>query len=383
MANRSRRVNSSGSSKLITGTLVFLVFILSEKYRCCSAFAPTSTTCRHDAQRTKLDLFRGLERGKEKKNVNGDAYREANGQLYECSNRKKIPFIVERLGERPGDEVFKGIAEMCISVFFNDGKEGRAMPPWKEVQLSYLRMIQMADLRRRRARDNMTNAMFVAYRVEEASKNAAQSYPLILNVRGVNNFNAMATGETKDFVRGEVLGFCEVSMVPFGLAPATMPPLPNGHFYDDAGDDNLNSKRLVPKQMRNADVPRPVLTNLSVKVEARTSGVGSKLLQACERTALAELGRAELCLEVEEDNDVARTWYQKRGYRVLFSDPTSRRYDVSGLFLKKVGCTRQILRKSLNSFSAPVVPESSKSSLDSFGGLNKAFKRLRENVLQS
>lgn len=378
MDKRSRRITSSASSKLISGTLIFLVTILLEKYRCCTAFVPAWTTCKHATRRTKLDLFRGLETAKEKRYVKGDVKREANGKVNEYSNTKKIPFIVERLGDRPGDEVFKGIAEMCISVFFNNGKQGRAMPPWKEVQLSYLRMIQMADLRRRRARDTMTNAMFVAYKVEEAPPDAAQSKPLILKVRDVNNLNEIATGETTDFVRGEVLGFCEVSMVPFGLAPVTMPPLPNGHIYDTAGGDKLNSRRLVPKRMRNTDIPRPVLTNLSVKVEARASGVGSKLLQACERTASVELGRSELCLEVEDDNVAARIWYQKRGYRVLFSDPTSRRYDVSGLFLKKVGCTRQILRKSLNSFSPPEV---SGSSLNSFGGLNKAFKRLRENML--
>lgn len=239
-------------------------------------------------------------------------------------------------------------------------------------------MIQMADLRRRRVRDKNTNAMFVAYRVEEAAPNAAQSQPLILNLRDVNNLNVLAAAAT-DYVRGEILGFCEVSMVQFGLVPSDVPPLPSGYIYDDAGDDNLNSKRLVPKRMRIADVPRPVLTNLSVKVDARSSGVGSKLLNACERIASGEWAKSEIVLEVEDDNVDAREWYQKRGYRVLFSDPTSRRYDVSGLFLRKVGCTRQILRKSFGfRRSAPVVSEE-----QSFGGLNNVFRRLRDNVLQS
>lgn len=242
----------------------------------------------------------------------------------------------------------------------------------------------MADLRRRRARDRNTNAMFVAYRVEEASLNAAQTKPLILNLRDVNNLNCLAdASESKDYVRGEVLGFCEVSMVPFGLVPATVPPLPSGFIYEDASDDNMNSQRLVSRRTRTHDTLRPVLTNLSVKMEARSSGVGSKLIAACERSASGEWGKSEIVLEVEFDNEVALRWYQKRGYRVLFSDPSSRRYDVSGVFLRKVGCTRQILRKALNFRAASVVAKPASTTTENRGGgLNNVFRRLRENVLQ-
>ena len=295
--------------------------------------------------------------------------------------------------------------------------------PWKEVQLSYLRMIQMNDLRRRRARDQTTNAMFVAYRVEEASPNAALSQPLILNLRNVHNLASLDTatisslsssGEQIDLVRGEILGFCEVSMIPFGLVPAisvssssvsnspmayTSPLDNNNNNIFDNGDENdddndtINSKRMIPRQMRNVNVARPVLTNLSVKKNARVSGVGSKLLEACERTARAEWGKSEMVLEVENDNVAAQKWYQKRGYRVLFSDPSSQRYDVNGFFLKKVGCTRQILRKPLNTFRAPQLVSTTSNNndtnnnninksplLDTFGGV---LRRLRENVLQT
>ncbi|CAB9521111.1 expressed unknown protein [Seminavis robusta] len=368
-----------------------------------SAFVPTSNTGTHRYPTvpevsirhvTELNLF-GL-RSDAKQLVNGQANGKININGYVNGNTKAVPFVVERLSLRPSDDVFKGIAEMCISVFFNDGKTGRAMPPWKEVQLSYLRMIQMADLRRRRQRDQKTNAMYVAYRVEEASPNAAQSQPLILNMRDIHNINALQQQKSNDvdYVRSEILGFCEVSMVPFGLIPATskihVPALERGYLYDDEDDHNNNSNNnnqiMVPKRVRRADaVARPVLTNLSVKRSARSSGVGSKLLEACERTAAGEWGKTEVVLEVEDDNQAARKWYQQRGYRVLFSDPTSRRYDVSGLLLKKVACTRQIMRKAVNNSSRRMAPSSSSSSSasdDSKLSLENVFRRLRETVLQ-
>ena len=64
---------------------------------------------------SELHLFRNLERVKE---ANGETTSEANGSSRGYSKYQngsdKVPFLVERLGERPRDEVFKGIAEMCI-----------------------------------------------------------------------------------------------------------------------------------------------------------------------------------------------------------------------------------------------------------------------------
>jgi len=241
--------------------------------------------------------------------------------------------------------------------------------------------------------------MYVAYRVEEASSpDAAQSQPLILDTKDIYNLNALtpSSAEQRDYVRTEVLGFCEVGMVPFGLIPSTTTPAStvyrspiennNDNFYDDDNDDkndNVNSKRMIPRNLRSLNMERPVLTNLAVKKEARSSGVGSKLLDACERTAAVEWRKAEMVLEVEDENAAARKWYQKRGYRVLFSDPTSKRYDVNGLFLKKRGCTRQILRKSL-SFRAPqIISPSDEAKTPLLGSFEGVFRRLRENVLQA
>lgn len=272
----------------------------------------------------------------------------------------------------------------------------RLRRPWKEVQLSYLRSIQMADLRRRRGRDTYTNAMYVAYKVEEASSTDALSKPLILNLREVYNLKSLAgaSDQNTDYVRGDVLGFCEVTIVPFGLGSRTtsnsqslVPALTdsNGNYYEGDNTNGNSPASAAPVRTNFAD--RPVLTNLSVDMKARKSGVGSELVEACERTVSREWGKSEIVLEVEDENVAARTWYQKRGYRVLFSDSTSKRYDVSGLVVKKVKCTRQVLRKPLNNRPSPMTALSStnetKSPFDSFGGINSALKRLRENMLQT
>lgn len=258
--------------------------------------------------------------------------------------------------------------------------------PWKEAQLSYLRLIQTADLKRRRMRDHKANAMFVAYRVEEASPTSYRTQPLILNLNEVENLPNKASSDhaSIDYVRGDVLGFCEVSVIPFGLTSTISYNSPSAleedyYFDDDASNDNMNSRRMIPKRIRGSEIERPVLTNLAVKVEVRRSGVGSKLLDACE-SAVRLWGKSEMVLEVEEENIGARRWYQKRGYRVLFSDPSSKRYDVNGLVLKKVKCTRQILRKSLL-FTQPQVVggNDAKDAFEHFG--LSVLRRLRDSVL--
>jgi len=241
-------------------------------------------------------------------------------------------------------------------------------------------MIQMADLRRRRRRDTTTNAMFVAYKVEEAASNAALSKPLILNLREISNLRSLVTNgddpNQKDFVRTDVLGFCEVSIVPFGLGKAIAPAQTinppqlakltitidsNGNFFDDESEV-LKPRSMVTQGARTNYADRPVLTNLSVDMRARRSGVGSKLVEACERVVSREWGKSEMVLEVEDENKAALSWYQKRGYRVLFSDSTSKRYDVSGLVVKKVKCTRQVLRKAMNT-GLPTIGNSGGSTL--------------------
>jgi ribosomal protein S18 acetylase RimI-like enzyme len=187
---------------------------------------------------------------------------------------------------------------------------------WKETQISYLKTLQTGDLRRRRDVHPKTNAMFLAYEVKPAPNGAALEQPLLLDLSQVYNLPSYARNQ--DFVRGEVLGFCEITQRPYGLG-----------------------------SIDETEIDRTVLTNLAVAQIARELGIGSKLIDECERHVAREWNLNEIILEVEDDNTQALDFYAKRGYETIFSDPASRRFDVSGLILRKVRCTRRIMRKVL------------------------------------
>lgn len=246
-----------------------------------------------------------------------------NGAINGATARnKKIPYVIEVLPERPNEKIFADIAHMCINAFFNDqtsSKGNSKNPPWKELQLSHLRRLQSTDLTRRRRRDVDTNCMLVARRVIPATaKRNHQMTPLILDLSQVHNLPS--SSETNklhmDWVRDEVLGFVEVTRRPYGL-------------------DHEPTR------------PRPILTNLSVTTAARNSGIGSRLMETVERLVVDKWQESELILEVESDNIVAQEFYQNRGYDVCSEDPASRRYDLSGVWLKEVRCRRLIMRKEL------------------------------------
>jgi ribosomal protein S18 acetylase RimI-like enzyme len=239
--------------------------------------------------------------------------------------------------------------------------------PTKSLQLAYLRNLQAGDLRRRREREAQSNMMFVARRLVPISDNVGTAgarplegdgyaplyltSPLVLdfsnayNLRscrtnGDDSSNSNAAADT-DYVRGEILGFVEVTNRRFGLG--VMPPPTSVLMQHSSGNDSIGNYL--------ADQTRAVLTNLSVRRDVRMFGVGSKLLDFCEVHVASEWGGAEVVLEVEDDNARAKDFYRKRGYQVVYADGTARRYDLSGLWLREVRCRRLIMRKCL-------VPES-------------------------
>lgn len=291
----------------------------------------------------------------------------------DCNNNN-VPFIVEQLSSRPNPQVFQDIADMCINAFFNDDERDPSKTAfWKEWQLRYLRRLQAGDLDRRRRRDADTNFMFIARKVERAYASTAvnnnyyknkKALPLILDNRQIENLSPFLrnNGEEEaedgdsswndaDYVRGEILGFVEVTQRPYGL----------GGSYSNALPIASN---------------RAVLTNLSVKAEARGMGVGSKLMECCESAVRHVWNMDEIVLEVEDDNPIAEAFYMKRGYRVVFEDPTSRRYDTSGLFLRQVRCKRKIMRKVLNGKGD--APNDVKDAMTNFGMM--ALQRLRDSM---
>ena len=260
-----------------------------------------------------------------------------------------IPFIIERLPARPAnDKIFDDVADMCIEVFFNDNN---SKVPWKSLQLAYLRSLQSSDLRYRHLQANQPHCMVVARRVvspstsDSSSSSNSKSQPLIVDFSQVYHLPA----PEEDWVRGEILGFCEVTERTFGIA-------------------NLRSSKSL----------RPVLTNLSVRADVRQAGIGSKLVDACEDAVLEwNNNYKEVILEVEEDNKKAFQFYKQRGYQVMFEDPACRRYNTNGIWLVKEQCTKICMGKDL---SAKVTKKESEAS-NKFHEFSKIFHSIRESVL--
>lgn len=243
---------------------------------------------------------------------------------------KVKPFLVEKLPNNPSNLIFPEIANMCIEAFFNDSDNEFFMTPvWKQIQLNFLRRLQTADLERRRRREQDSNVMLLARECIPATRERTEYSPLILNLDPIVHRERL---DTNDVVRGELLGFVEVTLKPYGLG---------------SRDENAPHRS-------NREIARPVLTNLSVVKSARRSGVGSALMRACEDTVFNVWRYDELILEVEDDNESAIAFYKKRGYEVLFADTTARRYDVNGLFLQQKRCTRLVMRKRFGQH-APVL----------------------------
>jgi len=152
--------------------------------------------------------------------------------------------------------------------------------------------------------------------------------------------------EDESYVAGEILGFCEVSARPIGLAA---PDILDKESTDV--DDNTPVADVTIKSKSSTSTPlRPLLTNLAVQKYARKSGIGSQLLSKCEAVVSAQWNPnyKELVLQVEEDNPNAISFYQKRGYQTLYADKSARRFDTSGLLLRQVRSTKVCMRKSLN-----------------------------------
>jgi ribosomal protein S18 acetylase RimI-like enzyme len=231
--------------------------------------------------------------------------------------------------------------------------------------------LQAADLRRRRSRFGATNEMFLAYEVQAAAPSAARSKPLVLDTETIYNVNSLVSNEKSNsddaddntcFVRGKLIGFVEITQRPYGIgSPDAAEPSQEIFINADGTTDSDHAPDSRPL--------RPVLTNLAVVKEARQYGVGSKLLDACEQHVRKRWKLHEIILEVEDYNAPALKFYLKRGYHVLFSDPASRRYDVHGLWLRKVRCRREVLRKVFYGMDTAGLMES---------GAMELFRKMRE-----
>ena len=137
---------------------------------------------------------------------------------------------------------------------------------------------------------------------EQGQGQRQRKTPLILDVSNV--YPKITTDDREqDWIRGEIIGFCEV--------------------------------------MERGRRP-PILTNLSVRADARDCRIGSKLVEACEDAVVVDFGDKEIFLEVESDNVKALQFYHRRGYQVVLGSflmslgmrPTRRGREVSRLYQK-------------------------------------------------
>lgn len=226
---------------------------------------------------------------------------------------------------------------MCIDVFFNEQKdvsrneEGKKQtPPWKAMQLAYLRNFQEGDILARNAfNKDLLVDLIVARRVYPISDATYVNENLLYDESQIYNLENNWSGG-RGYAIGEIIGYSEVSEKNFGLG---------GNFDSDQRRDNKRNER-----------PRPFLSNLSVIEDARRSGVGSRLLDACEECVRDwnVPDYTEIVLQVEEDNLAAIQFYKRRGWEFVFADPTCRRYDTSVFFLKESRVTKYAMIKRLD-----------------------------------
>ena len=217
--------------------------------------------------------------------------------------------------------------------------------------------------------------MFLAYEVVATAPYGARSNPLLLDLDSIYNVNTLLNQQNElnnqdeaSFVRGKLLGFVEITQRPYGIGKQNEEE-PKEIFIDADGTRRDEDGVKVPE---NDPRPlRPVLTNLAVRKDARKYGIGSKLLDACEQHVRKSWKLNEIILEVEDYNGRALEFYRKRGYNVLFSDPASRRYDVQGLWLRKVRCRRDVMRKIFHGRSMSKVES---SAMDLFERIRQGWR---------
>ena len=275
------------------------------------------------------------------------------------NNSKSVPYIIQRIGRGTKSDI-EQIANMCIDVFFNeqedvkidaDGKKQTA--PWKALQLAYLRNSQSGEMVGRNAfRKNSKVDLIVArrvYTVDDASNINGNKANIIEDVSQIYNRDQLLkmNGNTAAaaYIAGELIGYCEVAEKRFGLGTnfGSSSSAAASNKQKEQGSSSAVASNNKKKEQR------PYLSNLSVVQSARQSGVGSKLLDAGEDAVRKwDAGHTEIVLQVEEDNTSAIQFYKRRGWEFVFADPTGRRYDTSGFFLKESRITKYAMIKRLD-----------------------------------
>lgn len=281
---------------------------------------------------------------------------------------EKIPFVIQQLKGQPPKDDADQISSIVISVFFQEEAEilpeNRSMGSiTKPLILAYLKNLQFGDVRGKKYMlgSGINNSMFVARRVVPVNNEGVDESCTLEELTALSNIGkikgqiynqAQVPSSKLGYTTGDILGFVDVTEKNFGLPGDNSPSAEtNDRDNDEKSTIITSGESILVTGKKGKKSLRPVLTNLSVKKEARCSGVGSALVDACESVVMetSEWSRDyyEMVLEVEEENEAAQAFYEKRSYTALYSDPSSRRYDTSGLLLNNVRTTKICYRKDL------------------------------------
>lgn len=281
-----------------------------------------------------------------------------NGNDVPPSNKQQIPFIIQKIGRGKKEEI-EEITRMCIDVFFNEQEDAKInedgikkqTPPWRALQLAYLGNLQKGDILARNAfKQNDLVDLIVARRVYAVPGTTQINGNIADLVEDPSQIYNMGEADSQNiesgemiYMTGEIIGYSEVSEKSFGLGAG---------FDATATTTTIETTSQGKRKKKVGEKPRPYLSNLSVVEYARQSGVGSKLLDACEQTVRDwNAGYTEIVLQVEEDNQTAIQFYKRRGWEYVFADPTCRRFDTSGFFLKESRITKYAMIKRLTNGS--------------------------------
>ena len=331
------------------------LFILVTTAACISAFtskhAPgrihhhyrhgTTTSVQLALQDTILDSLQS-------KSVDGKSDKDVDQASSMNDTKQRVPFMIQRLGRGNNKEI-EEITQLCVDVFFNEQKDevtNNNVAPWKALQLAYLRNYQRGDILSRNAfkKDQLVDLIVArrVYSVDASSPMNANTNEILDSDNQIFNADYLPSGGVaSQLVAGEIIGYCEMMEKKFGLGgkfEGQQPNNDNMRDNDDQEDKDDEEKKL-----------RPYLGNLSVVKYARRSGVGSRLMDEGEQIVREwDAGHTEIVLQVEEDNPSAIQFYKRRGWEFVFADPTCRRYDTSGFFLKESRITKYAMIKRLD-----------------------------------
>lgn len=253
-------------------------------------------------------------------------------------------FVIREANFGDEEEVLE-MSRLCTDVFYGDDDAGRfdgggtkedvedggsLAKAWKGFKRGMMQKAQMLDMT---IPTGTKRSIFIARKVEKEE--------------GGNNNNDNLYRH--DNTEGEIIGYCEVVEERLDLRPGN-------------NNSSINERRQNERERRRTARLRPVISNLSVRENARRCGVASDLVEACEEavrsswrlespsSSSSSMTRMhnEVFAQVEDGNVAAKKFFGRRGYVEMFADPTCKKVVLDGsLFPREVTLTKVTMSKSI------------------------------------